>query len=531
MKNQQTKLKTMAAWMLCILGLLIAVPVNAQVELVDLGLSVKWADRNIDATAPSATGGYYAWGETITKDTYSWATYTHCSGTAATCVDIGADISRNTSYDRAYKYNSTMWLPTAEQWEELISQCTWKETTVSGVKGYNVKGPNGNSIFLPFSGCSYDGSNHGVGSNAYYWTANNVPSDNSKAQAAYIKSGTKTTVTNINRRTGVAIRAVGDLTTPELVDLGLSVRWADRNIDAATSHERGGYYAWGETSTKDTYTWATYSYCEGTASSCVIIGSDIRKSMKYDRAYIYSNLLCLPTVEQWNELKSKCTWTETTVSGVKGYKVKGPSGKTIFLPFSGCSYDGSDHGVGSNAYYWTSNYVMGETSKANAAYIKSGTTTSVNTINRRTGVAIRAVEVKAEANSNWYLVTDSHEFFEMSRVGMLVATDDDMLFTVLDVNGGILADNVLRVHFVTGDPTPVKEITVNEQSDDMLRHYVNNRLTLIGASGTVEIYSISGVKVITAMASTGETNIDVSSLSPGIYIVKCGQQSFKFNKK
>lgn len=30
MKNQQTKLKTMAAWMLCIFGLLIAVPANAQ---------------------------------------------------------------------------------------------------------------------------------------------------------------------------------------------------------------------------------------------------------------------------------------------------------------------------------------------------------------------------------------------------------------------------------------------------------------------------------------------------------------------
>ncbi len=502
---------------------------NAQVELVNLGLSVKWADRNIDATAPSATGGYYAWGETATKSKYSWATYIYCEGSAATCQDIGEDISRNISYDRAYKYNSTMWLPTAAQWEELISQCTWKETTVSGVKGYNVKGPNGNSIFLPFSGCCYDGSNHGVGSNAYYWTANNVPSDNSKAQAAYIKSGTKTIVININRRTGVAIRSVGDLTTPELVDLGLSVRWADRNIDAATSHERGGYYAWGETSTKDTYTWATYAYCDGTAASCVIIGSDIRKNRKYDRAYIYSKFLCLPTAEQWNELKNKCTWTETTVTGVKGYKVKGSNGNTIFLPFSGCTYDGSSHGVGSNAYYWTSNYVPSDNSKAQAAFIKSGATATVTPINRRTGVAIRAVEVKE--NGNWYLVTNNNESFEMSQVGMLVATDDDMYFSVLDTTGKILATDILRVHFVMGDPTSVKEITANEQSDDMLSRYVNNRLTLVGASGTVEIYSVSGIKVISAQASPNETTIDVSSLSPGIYIVKCGKQSFKFIKK
>ena len=531
MKNKPIKLKTMIAWMLCFIGLFVAVPAHAQIELVDLGLSVKWADRNIDAMSPSATGGYYAWGETMSKDTYSWATYAYCSGTAATCEDIGEDISRNLSYDRAYNFNATMWLPTASQWNELITKCTWTAATVDGVKGYNVKGPSGKTIFLPFSGCSYDGSSHGVGSNAYYWTANNVATDASKAQATYIKSGATATISNINRRTGATIRAVGEPMTIELVDLGLSVKWANKNIAADEASDAGEYYAWGETTAKDSYTWANYSYCSGSASSCVIIGSDIRKSMKYDRAYIYSNLLCLPTVDQWEELKSKCTWTETTVSGVKGYKVKGPSGKTIFLPFSGCSYDGSSHGVGSNAYYWTSNYVLGETAKANAAYIKSGAAAAVNTINRRTGAAIRAVEVKTEANSDWYLVTDSHEFFEMSRVGMLVATDDDMLFTVLDVNGGILADNVLRVHFVTGDPTPVKDITVYEQSDNMLRHYVNNRLTLVGATGTIDIYSVSGVKVITTTASSSETNIDVSSLSPGVYVVKCGKQSFKFNKK
>ena len=38
---------------------------------VDLGLSVKWADRNIGALSSSAYGDYFAWRETVTKDSYT----------------------------------------------------------------------------------------------------------------------------------------------------------------------------------------------------------------------------------------------------------------------------------------------------------------------------------------------------------------------------------------------------------------------------------------------------------------------------
>ncbi|MBQ3681444.1 MAG: hypothetical protein IJJ78_08560, partial [Paludibacteraceae bacterium] len=46
-------------------------------EYVDLGLTsgTKWATMNIGAENPQDYGGYYAWGETITKETYNWGTY------------------------------------------------------------------------------------------------------------------------------------------------------------------------------------------------------------------------------------------------------------------------------------------------------------------------------------------------------------------------------------------------------------------------------------------------------------------------
>ena len=44
-------------------------------DWVDLGLSVKWATKNVGASSPSDYGGYYAWGETETKSSYDLSNY------------------------------------------------------------------------------------------------------------------------------------------------------------------------------------------------------------------------------------------------------------------------------------------------------------------------------------------------------------------------------------------------------------------------------------------------------------------------
>ena len=48
--------------------------------------------------------------------------------------------------------------------------------------------------------------------------------------------------------------------TKEAVDLGLSVKWATCNLGATKPEEYGNYYAWGEITTKASYTWANYKY-------------------------------------------------------------------------------------------------------------------------------------------------------------------------------------------------------------------------------------------------------------------------------
>ncbi len=377
--------------------------VSPDADFVDLGLpsGTKWAKYNIEASSPEKVGKYYAWGEKAAKSTYTWKNYKYCSGTATTCKNIGDDISKNPAYDIAYSLyqEAGAGIPTAQQWNELITKCTWKESTKNKVKGYTVTGPNGQSIFLPFSGCSYDGKDYGKGTYAYYWTANNVSTNASKAQAANIKTGVKASLINLNRRTGVAIRPV--ITTEpqesdvELVDLGLSVKWANQNLGAANESAYGDYYAWGETETKVAYTWKNYQHANGSAKTARNIGANISQTY-YDAAFQSNEGLVMPTAAQWKELIEKCTWKEATVGGIKGYRVTGPSGKSIFLPLSGCSYDGKQVSAGTSAFYWTSDNYSSDVSKAQAAYLKSGAKTAVNVIQRRTGATIRPVERKAE---------------------------------------------------------------------------------------------------------------------------------------
>ena len=53
--------------------------------------------------------------------------------------------------------------------------------------------------------------------------------------------------------------------TANMVDLGLSVKWADRNLGAANMYDSGFYYAWGEVEPKEEYSWSTYKWGEKTS--------------------------------------------------------------------------------------------------------------------------------------------------------------------------------------------------------------------------------------------------------------------------
>ena len=150
-------------------------PANGH-EWVDLGLpsGTKWATCNVGATKPEEYGNYYAWGETETKSTYSWSTYfdTTDGGSTFTKYTTDGKTVLELADDAARANWGGAWrMPTDDEWTELRENCTWTWTTLNGVNGFEVKGPNGNSIFLPAAGVRGYGSSGGAGSHGHYWSS------------------------------------------------------------------------------------------------------------------------------------------------------------------------------------------------------------------------------------------------------------------------------------------------------------------------------------------------------------------------
>ena len=159
-------------------------------ESVDLGLSVKWAVKNLYAAAPEDYGSYYVWGETESKGDYSsrWTTYKYCDGGEFTltkyCNDSKYGLNGYTDDktvldpedDAAHKLWGGDWrMPTIAEFKELIDSCTWTWTKLNGVNGYkitsNMEGYRDRSIFLPAAGLRSNTFVNYQGKGIFYWSA------------------------------------------------------------------------------------------------------------------------------------------------------------------------------------------------------------------------------------------------------------------------------------------------------------------------------------------------------------------------
>lgn len=129
------------------------------------------------------------------------------------------------------------------------------------------------------------------------------------------------------------------VTTGVAIDLGLSVYWASYNVGASSPEEFGEYFSWGETSPKSSYYTTNYSYYDSNSDQIMDIGDNI-SGTAYDAATV--NLgkdWRIPTKEEMKELIDNCSWEWVQISGIRGYKITGRNGNSIFLPAAGCKSD------------------------------------------------------------------------------------------------------------------------------------------------------------------------------------------------
>lgn len=384
-------------------------PAPSADDAVDLGLpsGTKWAPFNLGAKNDTEVGGFYGWGDATGLNE------SDLSRDYAVGIGSTTDISGNTTYDViAAKWGSYWKLPTKTQYEELMNSnyTTWTKVSnyngVSGLNGFEIvsKKDANKKIFLPLSGYMNEGKVTEQGTVAYYWTSNFDPE---YTKGYYFRPiGPNDGVTGTyDKQRHFSIRGVyvAPIVYPadsaaaknvKAVDLGLSVDWADQNIKSASNSSQDAFFSWGNTEEQTTYDAASYPYLNKT------IGENGKLTSDYDAAVKYwGGTWRMPTIDEWNELIDKCTWTQTTKNGVAGYNVTG-NGNTIFIPLSG-QYNGSELTFkNEQALYWTSEGktdVMDNNSSAYGAFIVLNATPHyyVNGSNDRyVGNLIRPVRAK-----------------------------------------------------------------------------------------------------------------------------------------
>jgi len=150
------------------------------------------------------------------------------------------------------------------------------------------------------------------------------------------------------------------------VDIGVSVLWSTCNIDATHPLMPGSYFAWGETSPKESYTWETYAYCD-LKNMLTKYNYKLESGSKYfvDSVYTltpeddaavqnWGNGWRMPTKQEFEELRNDCEWEWVNGANANYYKVTGPNGKSILLPACGCIKDTKRIMFMENGCLWSS---------------------------------------------------------------------------------------------------------------------------------------------------------------------------------
>ena len=197
---------------------------------------------------------------------------------------------------------------------------------------------------------------------------------------------------------------VGSLTTERWVDLGLpsGLLWATCNVGATSPEEYGDYFAWGETTPKTTYDWATHAWCNGSENTLTKYCS----SAAHGYNGFTDNLTILqpgddaatanyggrmPTHADWLELIFNTTSEWTTQNGVNGRRFTGSNGNSLFLPAAGYRWGSSLNVAGSYGSYWSSSLYSGIPSAAWDFSFDSGDQDVYSLDRRSYGFTVRAV--------------------------------------------------------------------------------------------------------------------------------------------
>lgn len=253
---------------------------------------------------------------------------------------------------------------------------------------------------------------------------------------------------------------------PDAVDLGLSIKWSSWNLGAASPEGYGEYFAWGETSPKDEYSWENYKWCKGSITT--------HTKYCYDPNYGYEgysdNLTVLdleddaahvnlggpwrmPTMEEWDELRNpnNCEWVYETFNGVRGFRItskkEGYTGNSIFLPAASLRGNSAppDYSTGRGNYWSSSPSKIRGYDAYQVDFMPSGINWTSGQAHHM-GFSVRPVcQEEDECEYEW--VTLSSELLGSTHSGndCYKALDKPFYFTKLRVDKSVSAGTIVWI--------------------------------------------------------------------------------------
>lgn len=149
----------------------------------------------------------------------------------------------------------------------------------------------------------------------------------------------------------------GNLNGHEYIDLDLpsGTKWATMNVGADSNNVFGGYFAWGEVSTKSDYgkDIPTQNKDASALNAANIINDDGYLTADYDAATKnWGDGWRMPTKSDFDELIENCDWEWDKKK--EGYTVTGKNGNSIFLPAAGNYFGNSQKEPGYGRYWCAS---------------------------------------------------------------------------------------------------------------------------------------------------------------------------------
>ena len=145
------------------------------------------------------------------------------------------------------------------------------------------------------------------------------------------------------------------VTEGDFVDMGAGILWASSNLGAKKPTEAGDRYAWGELTTKESYSLDNYTYYLG--SNYIDIGNSIVNT-DYDVCHIkLGEGYRLPRVSELSHLFTDNSYAWTEYDGVVGVVIQSEkNGNSIFVPYLNTNSYSGYHTLEGSATGYTAHY-------------------------------------------------------------------------------------------------------------------------------------------------------------------------------